>query len=58
MQRFFMRSRLSTKKAAELAAGSVISVRWQTLHALCQFWKQGGSRRILPQREVGILPQF
>lgn len=51
---------LSTKQAAELAAGSVISGGMlPKLHACSQALKQGVGRvRILPASEVEMLPQF
>ncbi len=51
---------LSTKQAAELAAGAVISGGMlPKLHACSQALKQGVGRvRILPASEVEMLPQF
>lgn len=51
---------LSTKQAAELAAGSIISGGMlPKLHACSQALKQGVGRvRILPASEVEMLPQF
>ena len=51
---------LTTKQAAELAAGSIISGGMlPKLHACSQALKQGVGRvRILPASEVELLPQF